>query len=65
MAICPLDLIAFALHQFHELLLVNSVLHALVDLNGESYLPTLAAHGCMILRLLDTGGLLLLRLADG
>ena len=61
----PFDLISFALHQFHELLLVNSVLHALIDLNGQSHLPTLATHGRVILRLLDAGGLLLLRLADG
>ena len=65
MAICPLDLIAFALHQLNELFLVDGVLHALVDLNSQSHLPALAAHGCMILRLLDTGGLLFLRLADG
>ena len=64
-AVRPLDLIAFALHQLNELLLVDRILHALVDLNGQSHLPALAAHGCMILRLLDAGGLLLLRLADG
>jgi len=63
--VCPPDLIAFALHQLNELLLVDRILHALVDLNGESYLPTLAAHRRVILRLLDAGGLLLLRLADG
>ena len=61
----PLDLIAFALHQLHELFLADGVLHALVDLNSQSYFPALAAHGCMILGLLDTRGLLLLRLADG
>ena len=64
-AVCPPNLIAFALHQLHELLLADGVLHALVDLNSQSHFPALAAHGCMILRLLDTGGLLLLRLADG
>ena len=64
-AVCPPNLIAFALHQLHELLLADGVLHALVDLNSQSHLPALAAHGRVILRLLDTGGLLLLRLADG
>ena len=61
----PFDLISFALHQLHELFLADGVLHALVDLNSQSYFPTLATHRCVILRLLDTGGLLLLRLADG
>ena len=64
-AVRPLDLIAFALHPFHELLLVDRILHALVDLNGESYFPALTAHRRVILGLLDAGGLLLLRLADG
>ena len=64
-AVRPLDLIALALHQLDELLLVNSVLHALVDLDGQSDLPAFAAHSGMVLSLLDTGGLLFLRLADG
>ena len=63
-AVRPLDLIAFALHQFDELFLVGGVLHALVDLDSESNLPTLAAHCGVILRLLDTGGLMFLRLTD-
>ena len=64
-AVRPLDLVAFALHQLDELFLVDRVLHALVDLNGQVDLPAFAAHGGMILSLLDTGGLLLLWLADG
>ena len=61
----PLDLITLALHQFNELLLVDGIFHALVDLNGESHLPALAAHRRVILRLPDARGLLLLRLANG
>ena len=53
-AVRPLDLIAFALHQFNELFLVDGVLHALVDLNRESDLPALAAHRRVIFGLLDT-----------
>ena len=64
-AVRPLDLIAFALHQFNELFLVDGVLHALVDLDSESNLPALAAHCGVILRLFDTGGLMFLRLTDG
>lgn len=64
-AVCPLDLISLALHQLDELLLVDRVLHALVDLDGQGDLPAFAAHGGMILILLDTGGLLLLWLTDG
>ena len=64
-AVCPLDLISLALHQLDELFLVDRVLHALVDLNGQVDLPAFAAHGGMVLGLLDAGGLLLLRLADG
>ena len=63
-AVRPLDLIAFALHQFNELISVDGVLHTLVDLNRKSNLPALAAHGRVILRLLDAGGLVLLRLTD-
>ena len=64
-AVRPLDLIAFALHQFNELFFVDGVLHALVDLNRESNLPAFAAHCGVILRLFDTGGLMFLRLTDG
>ena len=64
-AVRPLDLIAFALHQFNELISVDGVLHTLVDLNCESDLPALAAHRGVILRLPDTGGLMFLRLTDG
>ena len=64
-AVRPLDLISFALHQLDELLLVDRILHALVDLNGQGDLPAFAPHGGMILILLDAGGLLLLRLTDG
>ena len=64
-AVRPLDLVALALHQLDELFFVDRVLHALVDLNGESYLPALTTHGRVILRLLDAGDLFLLRLADG
>ena len=63
-AVRPLDLIAFALHQLDELLPVDSVFHAFVDLNCKSNLPTLAAHRGVILRLLDPGGLMFLRLTD-
>ena len=63
-AVRPLDLIAFALHQFNELFLVDGVLHALVDLDSESNLPALAAHRRVILGLLDTRGLVFLRLTD-
>lgn len=64
-AVRPLDLIAFALHQLDELFFVDRVLHALVDLDGQLDLPAFAAHSGMVLSLLDTGGLLLLRLTDG
>ena len=64
-AVRPLDLIAFALHQFNELISVDGVLHTLVDLNRKSNLPALAAHRRVILRLFDTGGLMFLRLTDG
>ena len=63
-AVRPLDLISFALHQLDELLLVDRILHALVDLDGQSDLPAFAPHGGMILGLPDTGGLLLLWLTD-
>ena len=64
-AVRPLDLIAFAFHQFNELIFVDGVLHTLVDLNRKSNLPALAAHRRVILRLFDTGGLMFLRLTDG
>ena len=64
-AVRPLDLIAFALHQFNELISVDGVLHTLVDLNRKSNLPALAAHRGVILRLLDPGSLMFLRLTDG
>ena len=64
-AVRPLDLIAFAFHQFNELIFVDGVLHALVDLDSESDLPALAAHRGVILRLPDTGCLMFLRLTDG
>ena len=64
-AVCPFDLISLALHQLDELLLVDRVLHALVDLDGQGDLPAFAAHGGMVLGLLDAGGLMLLWLADG
>ena len=60
----PLDLIAFALHQLNELILVDGVLHALVDLNRKSNLPAFAAHRRVIFGLLDTRGLVLPRLTD-
>ena len=63
-AVRPLDLVALALHQLDELFFVDRVLHALVDLDGQSDLPAFAPHGGMILGLLDTGGLLLLWLTD-
>jgi len=64
-AVCPLDMIAFALHQLNELIFVDGVLHALIDLNRKSNLPALAAHRGVILRLPDPGGLMFLRLTDG
>ena len=63
-AVRPLDLVALALHQLDELFFVDRVLHALVDLDGQSDLPAFAPHGGMILGLLDAGGLLLLWLTD-
>ena len=63
-AVRPLDLVALALHQLDKLFFVDRVLHALVDLDGQSDLPAFAPHGGMILGLPDTGGLLLLWLTD-
>ena len=63
-AVRPLDLVALALHQLDELFFVDRVLHALVDLDGQSDLPAFAPHGGIILGLPDTGGLLLLWLTD-
>lgn len=64
-AVRPFDGIALALHQLHELLLGDCVLHSLVDLDSKLDLPALATHGGMVLRLTDTDGLLYLGLTDG
>lgn len=64
-AVRPLDGIALALHQLHELLLGDCVLHGLVDLDSKLDLPALTTHGGMVLRLTDTGALLYLGLTDG
>ena len=63
-SICPLDKVAFASHQFYELIFIYGVLHAFIDLDSERHFPALTFHGCTVLGLLDAGGLIPSRLTD-